>query len=78
MYMRCSRLYRIISKRLLVKGREDLLLSYLAIAATRTGRAFGLRRQFAGDRIATRIVLLAFLDRSAVALFPVVDYPVSA
>lgn len=77
--MRCSSLYRITFKRLLVKGREDtLLLSYLAIAATRTSRTFGLRRQLAGDRIATRIVLLAFLDRSAVALFPVVNYPVSA
>ena len=70
--------YRITSKRLIAKRQEHLLLSYLAIAATRTGRAFGLRCQLTGDRIATRIVFLAFLDRSAVALFPVIDYPVSA
>lgn len=53
-------------------------LSYLAIAATRAGRAFGLRPQLASDRIAARIELVALFDRSAVALFPVVDYPVTA
>lgn len=65
---------------MLVKGQTGILslLSYLAIAATRTGCAFSLRRQLAGDSIAARIILLALLDRSAITLFPVVDYPVSA
>lgn len=58
--------------------RDERILSHLAIAATRAGRAFGLRCQLAGDRIAARIELVALLDRSAVALFPVVDYPVTA
>ena len=51
---------------------------YLAIAATRARRAFRFRGESAGDGIAARIVIGALLDRSAVALFPVVDYPVSA
>lgn len=51
---------------------------YLAIAAARAGRAFRFRGKPAGDRIAARIELVTLLDRSAIALFPVVDYPVSA
>lgn len=51
---------------------------YLAIAAARAGRAFRFRGKSAGDRIAARIELVTLLDRSAIALFPVVDHPVSA
>ena len=53
-------------------------MSHLTIAAARAGRALRFRGESTGDGIAARIKLVALLDRSAVALFPVVDYPVSA
>lgn len=51
---------------------------YLAIAAARAGRALRFGGEPAGDRIAARIVLVTLLDRSAITLLSLVDYPVSA
>lgn len=51
---------------------------YLTIAAARAGRALRFGGESAGDRIAAGVVLVTLLDRSAITLLSLVDYPVSA
>lgn len=59
-----------------VECRREIF--YLTIAAARTGRALRFGGESAGDRIAAGVVLVTLLDRSAITLLSLVDYPVSA